>query len=156
MENNLLNDLIPRLCFGKNEYEPDPLQAFHRLKQQLYHSLTVNEIYFKLIVFKHYFIFWPALCQSAILPVLVICMLLAQLFSCPWVDNWKSTKGAGFVMNWKDQYSPTCSLLGMDIHIKVVFPEPWNGELVIDEHIQIRSNPKEGGWECWNRRHSAY
>lgn len=59
-------------------------------------------------------------------------------------------------MNWKDKYSPTCSLLDMDIHIKVIFPEAWNGELVIEEHIQTRSNPKEGGWECGDRRNSAY
>ncbi|RMC07415.1 hypothetical protein DUI87_16880 [Hirundo rustica rustica] len=31
----------------------------------------------------------------------------------------------------------------MGIHIKVIFPETWNGELVIEEHIQTRSNPKE-------------
>lgn len=45
VENSLLNDLIPCFCFGKYEYEPHPLQAFCRLKQQLHPSVTVNEIY---------------------------------------------------------------------------------------------------------------
>lgn len=35
----------------------------------------------------------------------------------------------------------------MDIYIKVIFPETQNAELVIEEHIQTRSNPKEGEWE---------
>lgn len=28
--------------------------------------------------------------------------------------------------------------------------EWWNGELVIEEHIQTRSNPKGGRWVCGN------
>lgn len=59
-------------------------------------------------------------------------------------------------MDWKDKCSPTCSLLAMDIHIKAVFPETWNGELVTEEQIQTRSNLKEGEWECGNMSHSAY
>lgn len=43
-----------------------------------------------------------------------------------------------------------CSLLVMDIHIKAIFPEWWNGEVVIEEHIQRRSNPKGGRWVCGN------
>lgn len=54
VENSLLNDLIPCFCFGKYEYEPDSLQAFHRLKQQLHHRLTVKRdlLFSKLIILK--------------------------------------------------------------------------------------------------------
>lgn len=53
-------------------------------------------------------------------------------------------------MNWKGQYSQTCSLLVMDINITAIFPKWWDRELVAEEHKQTRSNPKGGKWVCGN------
>lgn len=46
-------------------------------------------------------------------------MLLARLFICIWVDNWKTVKGAGFLVNWKRSVFPNMFPLVMDIHRKV-------------------------------------